>query len=131
MTNYEWLVKEYPDLITDLIAGKDSYTNSINGIALKLDGTPCLCKSLACCTNCRFYIDSKKEKTTNCTYRILNWLKEKHIEYINVSNINELKEAFYKFKEEINSTHNVFTVVDIENFLDHIVITGGKENDKS
>lgn len=129
MTNYEWLVKEYPDLITDLIAGNADPT-CVSGIALQLDGTPCLCHNLVC-VNCRFHLDSSKEEIKNCSKVILNWLKKKHTDYIKVFDVNELKEAFYNFKEENNNPLNAFTFAEIEDFLDHIVIAGGKENDKS
>ena len=98
MTNYEWVVKEYPELVKHILSGYDKNIPDCFGIAVNLNGTPCLCKNMAC-PDCKFYqirntIKKDIKDSDSCAVIITKWLEEEHIDLVDIENADQLKKVF-------------------------------------
>lgn len=103
MTNYEWVVKEYPELVKHILAGYDKNIPDNYGLALTLNGTPCLCKNIAC-TDCKFYTIKniiKEGLKDSCVVITIKWLEEEHVDFIDIENSDQLKKAFTKYVDDL------------------------------
>ena len=87
MTNYEWLLKEYPELCSSLCSGEKH-------LSYKRDeDLPSSCANVSC-KNCLFYNDNK-----TCTEMREEWLKKEYVK--------KPKKVKVKIKDLSNETKEI------------------------
>ena len=74
MTNYEYLVTNHKDIVTEMISDKEHY----NVVSYDLrEQKPGLCRDTSC-RNCKFSDDNDTSSLSTCTERRKKWLDEQY-----------------------------------------------------